>query len=739
MTDTNDARRLATILSIDIAGFSRASELDEVAAARHVQTLRQISAERAAHHKGRIFNTAGDGLMLEFPTVADGVAGALDIAEAAAEARKGGLPPIRLGLHVGDVTVLGNGDLIGAGVNVAARVQQRAEPGEILTTGDVRNLFATQSAAQFTRYGGAQLDKMARQVDLFALARPGFKAKRTLMQRLKRSQYRWVQAGVAGGLAILITAAMIFLMRQSPEAQRAMTGQGRQPVVAVTQFENLSGDAALNYFSAGMTEEIQHALSRIRGIRVVARAEGYTGDVSRGTTHVLTGSVRKNGDRVRVSAQLARAGGEILWNDSYERPIAETVAVQDEIAREVARALSVIAPESTKSANIDPRAFELYLRGRDLWRKGGEGSATPQGAIADLEEAVKIAPNFARAWVALASAYAQRQNWFTGDEQMALVEKARAAASKALELDPTLGEAYMVLGRFDPSDDWAVRGALFAKAFAAEPNDADVLTLYAGFWLSDIGQTNEAVRLLAKAYEIDPTSGILLNQYIQALVAVDDMATVDKVITERAAVLPEAGTMRQTVMVDKLRKGDFAGAKAERDKLFALYDKLVVDYPNAKLDEAKLHINAIIDALETKDPAKIEKIIAVMREALAKGQAAAATTTFDFMLMDRADLAQEVLAELYLRDGYKLDTSDDIPIEAVPASYPYGRVPTGYLMNDFFKPLRQSGLFWQIFARKGLAQYWLDTGLWPDFCASIGGIATCKAEAEKAISAEKMN
>lgn len=739
MTDTNDARRLATILSIDIAGFSRASELDEVAAARHVQTLRQISAERAAHHKGRIFNTAGDGLMLEFPTVADGVAGALDIAEAAAEARKGGLPPIRLGLHVGDVTVLGNGDLIGAGVNVAARVQQRAEPGEILTTGDVRNLFATQSAAQFTRYGGAQLDKMARQVDLFALARPGFKAKRTLMQRLKRSQYRWVQAGVAGGLAILITAAMIFLMRQSPEAQRAMTGQGRQPVVAVTQFENLSGDAALNYFSAGMTEEIQHALSRIRGIRVVARAEGYTGDVSRGTTHVLTGSVRKNGDRVRVSAQLARAGGEILWNDSYERPIAETVAVQDEIAREVARALSVIAPESTKSANIDPRAFELYLRGRDLWRKGGEGSATPQGAIADLEEAVKIAPNFARAWVALASAYAQRQNWFTGDEQMALVEKARAAASKALELDPTLGEAYMVLGRFDPSDDWAVRGALFAKAFAAEPNDADVLTLYAGFWLSDIGQTNEAVRLLAKAYEIDPTSGILLNQYIQALVAVDDMATVDKVITERAAVLPEAGTMRQTVMVDKLRKGDFAGAKAERDKLFALYDKLVVDYPNAKLDEAKLHINAIIDALETKDTAKIEKIIAVMREALAKGQAAAATTTFDFMLMDRADLAQEVLAELYLRDGYKLDTSDDIPIEAVPASYPYGRVPTGYLMNDFFKPLRQSGLFWQIFARKGLAQYWLDTGLWPDFCASIGGIATCKAEAEKAISAEKMN
>ncbi len=739
MTDTTDARRLATILSIDIAGFSRASELDEVAAARNVQLLRQIVGERAAHHKGRIFNTAGDGVMLEFPTVADGVAGALDIAEAAAEARKDGLPLIRLGLHVGDVTVLANGDLIGAGVNVAARVQQRAEPGEILTTGDVRNLFATQSAAQFTRQGGAQLDKMARQVDLFALERPGFKAKRSWARALKQNRYRWVQAGIAAVLALTVTALMVFLMQRDPDAVRVAGGGGRQPVVAVTQFENISGDPALNYFSAGMTEEIQHALSRIPGIRVVARAEGYTGDVSRGTTHVLTGSVRKNGDRVRVSAQLARAGGEILWNDSYERPIAETVAVQDEIAREVARALSVIAPQSAKSASIDPRAFELYLRGRDLWRQGGEGSAVPKGAIADLEEAVRIAPEFARAWVALASAYAQRQNWFTGAEQMALIEKARAAAAKALEIDPTLGEAYVVLGRFSPSNDWAERGALFAKAVAAEPNDADVITLYAGFWLSEIGQSQETVRQLAKAYEIDPTSGILLNQYMQALVAVGDVATAEKVITERMAAFPEAGTMLQIVMVDKLRKGDFAGAKAERDKLFAVYDKLSAEYPAAKLGEAKVQVDAIIDALETKDPAKIEKIVDHMREDLDKGQSGAAQTTFDLMLMGRSDLAQEVLAKLYLQDGYKIEATPDKPLAMVPATYPYGRVPTNYLMNDFFAPLRQSGLFWKIFAAKGLAKYWLDSGQWPDFCTSIGGVAVCKEEAEKAIAAERVN
>jgi TolB-like protein/Tfp pilus assembly protein PilF len=702
-----------------------------------VQTLRGIVGERAAHHKGRIFNTAGDGLMLEFPTVADGVAGALDIAEAAAEASKSGLPLIRLGLHVGDVTVLANGDLIGAGVNVAARVQQRAVPGEILTTGDVRNLFATQSAAQFTRYGGAQLDKMARQVDLFALARPGFKAQRSWVQRMRQNNWRLAQAGVAALVALAITAALVFSFQQGKRTQQPVVGGG-QPVVAMVPFENLSGDATLNYFSAGMTEEIQHAVSRIRGIRVVTRTAGGDERELRGATHLLTGSVKKNADRVRVSAQLARSSGEILWSDSFERPIAETVVVQDEIARKVAQALSVVAPESAKTASIDPKAFELYLRGRDLWRTGGEGSMTPRGAIADLEEAVKIAPEFARAWVALASAYAQRQNWSAGDEQVALIDKARAAATKALELDPQLGEAYLVLARFNPSNDWAERGAQFAKAVAAEPNDADVLMLHAGFWLSDIGQMNEAVRELAEAYEIDPSSGLVMNKYCEALVAIGDIGTVEKIIAEREALDPTAGTLWQIVMVDRLRKGDFTAARLYRDKLYATYDKLAADYPNAKLGEAKTHIDAIIVALETKDPAKIAVIVDGLKDQLSQGQAAAAQSTFDYVLMGRMDLAKDVLAKLYLEDGYK-DVTTSEPVYMVPTAYPDGRVPTNFLMNEYFKPLWKDPVLWKIFATRGLAKYWLDSGVWPDFCASIGGVAACKAEAEKSLAALRVN
>jgi adenylate cyclase len=736
MTEQTDARRLATILSIDIAGFSRASELDEVAAARHVQELRRIVGERAVAHHGRVFNTAGDGLMLEFPTVADGVAGALDIAEAAAEARKGGLPPIRLGLHVGDVTVLGNGDLIGAGVNVAARVQQRAEPGEILTTGDVRNLFATQSAAQFTRYGGAQLDKMARQVDLFALERPGFKARRTFVQRMRQNRWRMAQAGIAAAVAVALIVVAFIAFPPGKRLEEAAAGN-RTPVVAVAPFENLSGDAGLNYFSAGMTEEIQHAVSRIRGIRVVTRAEGAERE-ARGTTHLLTGSVKKNGDRVRVSTQLARASGEILWSESFERPIAETVAVQDEIARKVAQALSVVAPESAKSASIDPRAFELYLRGREQWRTGGsQGGQVPQEAIVALEEAVQLAPKFSRAWVALASAYAQRQNWVVGDEQARTIQKARDAAARALELDPQIGEAYIVLGRFDPSNNVADRAVYFAKALAAEPNDPDVMLLHARFWLMEIGKTADAAAQLQKAFEADPNSQLLLSTYTSALSAIGDTERVEQLITELEGSNPTAGALWQMVMSEQLRRGDFAGARVSAAKFFEAVKKLTALISIERLEEMQGYVEDIVQALEKKDPAKVEAVIARTMGDLDKGQSAAAQAIFDLELMGRVDLVQEIVSNLYLKDGYKTDRADEIV--AIPVTYPLGRVPASFLMNVFVKRLWTDPLFWSIMGKNGLAKYWLDSGQWPDFCAGIGGVAACKTQAEKALAAEKMN
>jgi TolB-like protein/class 3 adenylate cyclase/tetratricopeptide (TPR) repeat protein len=745
MSDPAESRRLATILSIDIAGFSRASELDEMAAARNVRDLRRLAADAAGTQRGRIFNTAGDGLMLEFPTVSDGVAAALDIADRARETA--GMPPIRMGLHVGDVTVLANGDLIGTGVNIAARVQQRAMPGAILVTGDVRNLFAAQAAAQFTRHGAAQLDKMARQVDLFRLSRPADGKAVTVPAR----RHWWFAEIAAAVVALAIGAGAYVWFVQSPAPHPAPTAAApaaeEQPVVAVLPFENLSGDASFQYFVDGITEEIQYALSRVRGVKVISRPVDYAPeDAPAGgangrhvrATHVLSGSVRRNGDEVRVAARLALSGtGEIVWTQNFDRTATETLAIQDEVASRVARALRIVVPETSGHASLDPRAFELYLRGRDQWRTGGEGDQTPQAAIADLEEAVRIAPGFARAWAALASAYAQKQNWVIGPEQDAFITRAVAAARKALELDPSMGEPYIVLGRFNPGRDWAERGALFDKALAAEPNDADVQMLYSTFWLTQIGQMDSARRVLRDAFETDPLSGLIAQDYAASLAATGNLQILERLLADDVAGDPMYGGFWQWVFVMKLQRGDFAGARAARDRLIAFLDGMKDKVKPDKHAKAIALLDGILAAMETQDPAALQALAERFQADARNGQAAAVVAVQNLAVIGRTDLAFDVAEELFIRDGFRVPQTNGEP--EVPYEYAFDRPPSAYLLGQTVKNLQRDTRIWRIFAFNGLAEFWLETGRWPDFCAAPDLGYDCKAEAQKALDGQRVN
>jgi adenylate cyclase len=746
MSELTQSRRLATILAIDIAGFSRASERDEVAAAKHVRDLRDHCSASAAAHRGRIFNTAGDGVMLEFPTVADGVAAALDIADGIRAVP--GMPAVRMGLHLGDATVLENGDLIGTGVNVAARVQQRAEPGQILTTGDVRNLFATQSAAAFTFHGNAQLEKMNRQVELFALARPGVRVRRSLWNRYM-SIHPWIRNGGLALLGIASGVAYNYATREpAPPAVAAAPAapQSSVPVIAVLPFENLSADPGLQFFSDGITEEIQTALSRIPGLRVISRASSFAvGEQGKdvraaaaalNASHVLTGTVRRNGSALRVAAQLLGGRtGEILWSETFERPVSETLAVQDEIASRVARALRIVVPETARAKPIDPKAFELYLRGREAWQSGSESGKPPQAAIADLEEAVRLAPDFARAWAALASAYAQRQNWVSGPEQDALIAKAIAAANRALALDPAIGEAYIVLGRFDPSPDWAVRGAAFAKAIAASPNDDEVQMLYAMFWLMETGQMDEARRVLARAYETDPLSELVTSNYAMALSATGDGAAIEKLIADRRGAWPDIDSFWTMIVPLRLLARDFAGARDALARAQAYFETVTSKYPEKNLQHYVRMLTDTIAALETGDKILSEKVAATLRAEFTKGQAAAQGAVLALALLGLTDEAMAAGEELYVRRGFQAKAQLDFPI---PSRFPYGRPTVGALLGIDADILRRDTRLWSIFAAVGLARYWLDSGQWPDFCTKDPDI-DCRAEAEKAIAALKMN
>lgn len=741
-----ETRRLATILSIDIAGFSRASEVDDVAAARHVRGLRLLCEAGATAHGGRVFNTAGDGLMLEFPTIASGVAGALDIADAVRADIS--LPRIRMGLHVGDVTVLANGDLIGAGVNVAARVQQRAAPGEILTTGEVRNLAGGQAQATFTDYGVAPLDKMARQVSLFALARPGVIVRQGALSWMKAHRLRLHAATavlflalIGGGYWIISTTAT------SRPSDTAVAARSDIPIVAVLPFANLSGDPKLQYFSDGMTEEIQDTLSRIQGIRVISRTSSFVaGDSGQDTravakalnaTHVLTGSVRSNGATLRISAQLLLGdSGAIVWNETFERPTSETLAVQDEIATRVARALKVVAPQTQRTPSMDPKAVELYLKGRDAWRTGGDLSSPPELAISSLEEAVRLAPDFARAWAALASAYAQRQNWCVGDEQQLYIDKALDAANRAVSLDPNLGEPYVVLGRFDPSSDLAVRETWYEKALQAEPNDDDTQMLYAGFWLAETGRIMEARRMLAAVYEIDPLSDLLTSRYADLLAETGDVTALERMLAPVAGRSHAMDAIWQKVFMLKLVAHDFAGAHIAKEKLEAALAALPKDIPLNKLDQFHAVLNDMMAAFENNDSAARDRLVKQIQEGLSEGQASAIGSMLNAALIGRNDLAFDIARQLYIDHAYQAGT---VSPEEIPAAYPYGRVPAGPLLGYYAKAMQSDPAIWSIFAATGHAQYWLQSGKWPDFCKRADLGYDCKVEAEKAIGAQKVN
>lgn len=734
--DQPETRRLATILSIDIVGFSRASEIDNLGAARHVQALRRLVGDCASQHHGRVFNTAGDGLMLEFPTVADGVAATLAIRDRARAEQ--GLPAIRLGLHVGDVTVLPNGDLIGAGVNVAARVQQRAAPGEIMTTGDVRSLFASQSEALFTRHRARHLEKMTRHVDLYRLSHPG-DAPPPQASFIRR---RLMPVGLVALVAILAAVAYFAIFPGStPTARDAPVPS--QPIVAVVPFENLSGDESLQYFSDGVTQEIEYALSRIAGLRVVSRPSTQSASETAARvspSHTLTGSVRKNGDDVRVAARLAlNASGEIVWSQTFERPLSETLAIQDEIAARVARALRIVVPETSRTVSVDPRALELYLRGRDQWSTGSnaDGEQVPRSAIADLEEAVRLAPDFARAWVALASAYAQQQNWLVGEAQAAAIAKAVSAADRARRIDPSMGEPYIVLGRFSPLPDWTERGRFFAMAIEAEPGDAYVQMLYAQFWLSQTGEWAAARRILRRAFESDPHSALIAKDYFGAVAETGDIVALERLITENEGTLVNAGVFWISLYAMKAMQGDYAGARVALGKADAFLTRLAGEKDPERLADARAVMHDTMAALESKDPAALQALAERFMRNAKMGQTAALVAIVDLTVIGRIDAAFQIAEELFVRNGFR--TSVDTAALEIPFEYPYGRVATASLLGAAAADLQRDPRIWTIFAATGLAQYWLGTSDWPDFCARGDLGYDCRIEAEKAVKSHRVN
>ncbi len=400
------------------------------------------------------------------------------------------------------------------------------------------------------------------------------------------------------------------------------------------------------------------------GLRVASRASSaeFAGDQARpadiakalGATHILAGKIHRTGDAMRLSTELISASnGELLWTENFERPIADAVKVQNEIAFRVARVLQVVVPESAKGGSgIDAAAYDLYLRGRDAWRKGG-GRGGGGDAIGDLEQAVKLAPGFARAWAALASAYAQRQNFAVGPEQDALVVKALEAAGKAIALDPGMGEPYIVLGRFEPSGDWGKRMSLLKQGLEREPNDPDVMGLYANFGPAMTGRVVDALSMYQRAYAGDSFSDLRVNQYLAALVDARDYRKAEEVLTAAEAREPWNGINWLVVAAAKLLDGDLAGAKAARERADAAAARAGIELTSSAISsEMMAQLNALERWKTTGDPAAGEALLDMVRKSAELGQTNALGAIATLSYAGRLDEAFALADRLFTAEGF---------------------------------------------------------------------------------------
>jgi adenylate cyclase len=474
-------RKLTAILSADVEGYSRLMGEDEEATIRTLTSYRKVMANLIQQHRGRVVDSPGDNLLAEFSSVVDAARCAVEIQNGLGS-RNAELPDhrrmeFRIGINLGDVIVEGE-RIYGDGVNIAARVEGLAEGGGICISGTVYDHIENKLALEYEFLGEHTVKNIKKPIRVY-------------------------RVGVKADTAV-------------PEAGKELKVP-EKPSIAVLPFVNMSGDPEQEYFSDGITEDLITDLSKISGLFVIARNSTFTykgkpvkvDQVGRelAVRYVLEGSVRKAGDRVRITAQLVDAGtGGHLWAERYDRDLEDIFALQDEVAQKIVSALAVKLTDDEQERlergytdNLE--AYDYFLRGLEYFNR-----LTKQGtdqARRLFERAIDLDPEFAAAY-----GHMSLTHWlewsFGWTQDFQILEKAFELAQKAAALDDSLPEAHRILGilcLWKKQHDQAI--ALTERAIALNANYADAIWQL-GQVLSFAGRPEEAIGLVKKAMRLNP-------------------------------------------------------------------------------------------------------------------------------------------------------------------------------------------------------------------------------------------
>ena len=517
-------RRLAAVWFADIVGFTGLSSRDEDAALRMVDTFQAITRRVVGQMSGTVVKFLGDGGLAVFPSADGAVRAGLAVQREfqARTAESGSAALLRVGIHLGEVVSAPDGDVYGDGVNTAARIQDEAEPGQVVVSADVWRQIRQRSGYRFDALGERALLGLEEPVRLYAVGGTpeaiGSDAAPSPLPPRRTGRTRPI---ALVGSAALVVAAIGWWLSTRGDMSDPMTDQAASSI-AVLPFTDMSPGGGQEYFGDGMTEELINALTKLEGIGVVSRtsAFAYKGqnldvrEIGRRLEvgNVLEGSIRVAGDRLRVTARLVEVeNGRDLWSESYDREMKDVFVIQEEIARsivtelepELASAGIVLVPTGTR----DPEAYRLYLQGRYFWNKRTrEGLAR---ATELFEAAIRADTMYALAYTGMADVYnTLRQRGHVSVAET--IEKQRAAIRTAMNLDPDLSEAHTSYAQllFDHDWDWEAAGREFQRAIDLDPRNAHARHWYSHY-LTAMGRTRESLEQSERAVEISPYDLIL--------------------------------------------------------------------------------------------------------------------------------------------------------------------------------------------------------------------------------------
>ena len=695
MAEGASGRKLATIVAIDVAGYSRRTEADEDAAIGAVTALRDRVMASAETHGGRVFNTAGDGFMLEFPSASSALAAAEEIAAA-------GDPPVRIGVHLGEVSVTASGDILGHGVNVAARIQQAASPGAVLVSGDVKRAIRGPLGDRLRALGSVHLDKMSETLPVFALApAAGGPAKG------RRRNLRPHAVAGLGLVAALLALLALWLGRES-----LPWGAPRPDRIAILPFSVAGSGDDVRAFATGLTNALQGVLSG-NGMPTVSASDaaGLGGpDRQRlvralGVRLILDGAAERDGDSLEVRARLDDARRRItLWSAELRGPANQPVALQAQIGARIIAVLNCSSRAMRPKGGLsDPAAISLLLKACDLFEAEvglGDNVQALSGMLDAQRALTRLAPDFAAGHSALAKYLAVYRYAFPADAQPQLTDEARREARKALAIDPDDEDGRLALYLLQPMWDFTGRG----KAILSLPFDpawpyADIFK--AGF-LQDVGRLKDSQVFAQRAVAANPlsddtTSDIILAWNGQVAAARQELERLERLWPGTPLLWPD-------------RIGVYSAAED-----WTALEKTVGDpnlRPRTMTDADVALLRLVFRALRSRDPALLAQARSAMLAAAPSATGGPAGRIAYLAWMGFVDDAFDQAA---MFGKANLDLFNG----------------TSVLFSPQTANLRRDPRFMPLAAKLGLADYWRSTGDWPDFCFQPDLPYDCKAEAAK--------